>query len=52
MGLGRDNDSQMHPFIIVRDTVSIEAFKFHLESEIQDFLYTRLMLSKTHENSI
>lgn len=30
----------MHPFIIVRETLSVEALKFHLESDRQDYLFT------------
>lgn len=30
----------MHPFIIVRETLSVEALKFHLGSDRQDYLFT------------
>lgn len=50
MGLGQDHEQGMAPFIMVRETLSIEAFKFRLGSDIQDFLYLDLELTKIHEN--
>lgn len=44
----------MHLFIMVRETLSIEAFKFHLGSDTHTthmiFLYSDVELSKIHEN--